>query len=63
MEVDFLFVRDLEKSHSCWMRGYKVVPMESIGSIGHESNDALVSRQDWACKFVTFRLVSAISRK
>ena len=37
--------------------------MESIGSIGHESNDALVSRQDWACKFVTFRLVSAISWK
>ena len=25
-------------------------------------NDALVSGQDWACKFVTFRLVSTISR-
>ena len=22
--------------HSCYMRGWKVVPMESIGSIGHE---------------------------
>ena len=35
-KVHFLFVRDLQKSHSCWMREWKVVPMESIGSIGHE---------------------------
>ena len=35
-KVHFLFVRDLEKFRSCWMRGSKVVPMESIGSIGHE---------------------------
>ena len=35
-KVHFLFVRDLEKFRSCWMRGWKVVPMESIGSIGHE---------------------------
>ena len=35
-KVHFLLVRDLEKFHSCWMRGWKVVPMESIGSIGHE---------------------------
>ena len=35
-KVHFLFVRDLDKFHSCWMRGRKVVPMESIGSIGHE---------------------------
>ena len=35
-KVHFLFVRDLEKFRSCWMRGEKVVPMESIGSIGHE---------------------------
>ena len=35
------------------------------GSLGYEKkllNDALVSGQDWACKFVTFRLVSTISR-
>ena len=35
-KVHFLFVRDFEKFRSCWMRGRKVVPMESIGSIGHE---------------------------
>ena len=35
-KLHFLFVRDLEKFRSCWMRGWKVVPMESIGSIGHE---------------------------
>ena len=35
-KVHFLFVRDLEKFRSCWMRGWKVIPMESIGSIGHE---------------------------
>ena len=35
-KVHFLFVRDLEKFRSCWMRGWKVVPMESIGSIGNE---------------------------
>ena len=35
-KVHFLFVRDLEKFRSCWTRGWKVVPMESIGSIGHE---------------------------
>ena len=35
-KVHFLFVRYLEKFRSCWMRGWKVVPMESIGSIGHE---------------------------
>ena len=35
-KVHFLFVRDLEKFQSCWMRGWKVVPMESIGSIGQE---------------------------
>ena len=35
-KVHFLFVRDLEKSHLCWMRWWKVVPMASIGSIGHE---------------------------
>ena len=35
-KVYFLFLRDLEKFRSCWMRGWKVVPMESIGSIGHE---------------------------
>ena len=32
----FLFVRDLEKVHTCWISGQKVVPTESIGSIGHE---------------------------
>ena len=35
-KVHFLCVEELEKFHSCWMRGWKVVPMESIGSIGHE---------------------------
>ena len=35
-KVHFLFVRDLEKFRSCWMRGWKVVLMESIGSIGNE---------------------------
>ena len=35
-KVHFLFVRDLEKFHACWMRGWKVVPMESIGSIGNQ---------------------------
>ena len=35
-KVHFLFVTDLEKFRSCWMREWKVVPMESIGSIGHE---------------------------
>ena len=35
-KVYFLFVRDLEKVVSCCTRGLKVVPMESIGSIGHE---------------------------
>ena len=35
-KVHFLFVRDLKKFHSCRMRGWKVVPMESIGPIGHE---------------------------
>ena len=35
-KVQFLFVRDLEKSHSCWMSGWKVLSMESIGSIGNE---------------------------
>ena len=32
----FLFVRDLEKFRSCWMRGWKVFPMDSIGSIGQQ---------------------------
>ena len=27
---------DLIRFRSCWMRGWKVVPMESIESIGHE---------------------------
>ena len=35
-KVYFLCVRELEKFHSCWMRGWKVVPMESIGSIGRK---------------------------
>ena len=35
-KVCFLFVRDLENFHSCWMRGWKVVPNEFIVSIGHE---------------------------
>ena len=35
-DAHFLFVRDLENFHSCCTRGLKVVPMESIGSIGHE---------------------------
>ena len=35
-KVYFLCVRELEKFHSCWMRGLKVVPMESIGSIAHK---------------------------
>ena len=35
-KVHFPFVRDLEKFHSCWLSGWKVVPMESIGSVGHE---------------------------
>ena len=35
-KVHFVFVRDLEKFHSCYMRGWKVVPMESIGSVGNE---------------------------
>ena len=35
-KVHFLFVKDLEKFHSCWMRGWKVVPKEFIVSIGHE---------------------------
>ena len=26
----------LDGFHSCYMRGWKVVPMESIGSIGNE---------------------------
>ena len=26
-KVHFLFVRDLDKFHSCWMRGRKVVPI------------------------------------
>ena len=34
-KVHFLFVRDLEKFRPCWMRGWKVVPMESIGAIGN----------------------------
>ena len=28
----------LDRFHSCYMRGWKVVPMESIGSIGNEKN-------------------------
>ena len=35
-KVHFLFVRDLEKFHSCRMRGWKVVPMDSIKSIARE---------------------------
>ena len=45
-KLHFLFVRDLEFDrmiplmldgfHSCYMRGWKVVPMETIGSIGNE---------------------------
>ena len=35
-DVDFLFVRQSKKFHSCCTRGLKVVPMESIGSFGHE---------------------------
>ena len=35
-KVHFLFVRDLEKFCSCWMSGWKVIPLESIGSVGHE---------------------------
>ena len=35
-KVHFLFVRDLDKLNSCWMRGCKVLPMETIGSNGHE---------------------------
>ena len=36
-KVHFLFVRDLKKKfHPCWMRGWKVVPRESIVSIRFE---------------------------
>ena len=35
-KVHFLFVTDLEKFRSCWMRAWKVVLMESIGSISNE---------------------------
>ena len=35
-KVHVLLVRYLEKYHPCWKRGQKVVPMESIGSIGDE---------------------------
>ena len=35
-KVDFLFVRDLEKFRSCWMRAWNVVLMESIGPISNE---------------------------
>ena len=35
-KVHFLFVTDLEKFRSRWIRGWKVVPIESVGSIGHE---------------------------
>ena len=35
-KVHDLFVRVLQKVHSCWMRELKVVLMESMGSIRHE---------------------------
>ena len=35
-KVHDLFIRVLQKVHSCWMRGLKVVPMESMGSLRHE---------------------------
>ena len=35
-KVHFLFVRDLDKFHSCWMRGRTVVPISSVVSLGHE---------------------------
>ena len=35
-KVHVLLVRYLKQFHPCWMKGQKVVPMESIGSIGDE---------------------------
>ena len=36
-KVHVLFVGDLEKVKLCWITGQKVVPMVSIGSIGHDT--------------------------
>ena len=35
-KVHFPFLRDLGKFLSCWLRGWKVDPMETIGFIAHE---------------------------
>ena len=32
-KVHFLFVRDLEKSQPCWMRGWKVVTTDTYGPV------------------------------
>ena len=36
-KVHVLFVEDFEKVNLCWITGWKVVPMVSIGSIGHDA--------------------------
>ena len=52
-----MFVRYLEKFHSCQMRELKVVPMESIGSLDTERfpwKSAFSNREEFSLKLIIF---------